>query len=134
MKKLIRSISTMSQDILICPKMYLTLLGGLICYMAVGTLSVSPVALPYFLSYMQVRLNSSMSRYSNSIYFNNGLAIADAVSAIIGGLLMKRFKISMKIMYIIGSVISAAGFFLAFIAIKHSFFLFYISYSIFFGE
>jgi hypothetical protein len=133
MKKYMRSISTMSQDILLTPKKYSTLLGALICYMAVGTISVNSVSLPYFLSYMQVRLNSTWSRYPNSIYLSSALGIADAVSAIIGGLLMNRFKITMKTMYLVGSVISCSGYFLTFLAIKHSFILFAISYSVFFG-
>ena len=106
MKTYLRSISNMSQNFQACPKKYLTLLGSLICFMAIGSISITSTASPYYLSYLQVKTGSSLARYPNSIYLSSALGISDAISAIIGGFLMNKYKLTMKQMFFIGSIIS----------------------------
>lgn len=87
------------------PKKYLTLLGGLICYITVGSQSLISTTSPYYMSYLRMKTGSELARYSNTIYLSNLLRLTQALSAIISGSLMSKFKFSLKQMSFVGGII-----------------------------
>ncbi len=123
-----------NQTCLKCPKKYITLIGGLICYISLGSQSITSTTSPYYLSYLQVRTNSSeMARYSNTIYISNLLRLTQALSAIIFGSLITKYKFTLKQMSFCGGIVISCGFLLSYFTIKYSFLLFLFSFSFMFG-
>ena len=87
-----------------CPKKYLTIIGGLFAFIAVGTVSSNSVTAVYFMSYMHIKLKSNAARLPNTIYLTTFTQITNSLSAIISGILLSKYKFSLKKMYILGSV------------------------------
>ena len=103
---------------LACPKKYLTLLGGLIYFIGLGTLSAGSVTTPYYLSYLQNRAGSKSARYPNTLYLGTVLFIVNSISATMFGLLKNKFGYSYKQMSFVGSLIWGQVFFKSMIRIK----------------
>lgn len=118
---------------LACPRKYLTVLGGLICFTSIGSMSVGAVTTPYYLSYLQNIAGSKAARYANTLYYGTFTMIFNAIAAIVFGLLKKKLGYTLKQMLFVGSLIWGSGYFAAAYAITKSIYLYGAAHSFFFG-
>jgi len=116
-----------------CPKKYLTLIGSLFIYAALGTFTLTSSTSTYYLSYLLIKTKSEFARYSNTIVLTSLLHISVSLSSIIAGLCINKYKFSLKKVCLVGSLVSSLGFCLSFMTIKLSFLLFSITFSMMLG-
>ena len=101
-------------------KKILTLLGGVLVQFTLGYYYTFGNLNPYLTSYLR-ELISDHVRYSNSIWINSTMAIAQSISSALGGVLVLKLRLSLKLTTFIGCVIMSSGIALTFFAIKTSF-------------
>ena len=87
------------------PKKWLTLAGGLIFFIFFGCLSLTSITSPYYMSYLQLRVNSEFARYPNTIYVLSTQLCMCAISAVTLGIIMNRFKIKIKYPAALGTLL-----------------------------
>ena len=116
-----------------CPKKYLTLIGSLFIYAALGTFTLTSSTSAYYLSYLLIKTKSEFARYSNTIVLTSLLHISVSLSSIIAGLFINKYKFSLKKVCLVGSLVSSLGFCLSFMTIKLSFLLFSITFPMMLG-
>jgi hypothetical protein len=101
---MIRFLKEKKEDFLKCPKKYLTLLGCVLVNIGMCIKPLNSSNAPYYLSYLQIKSNSSLARYPNITYNSNSEMVVISLTAIIAGLLKNKFSFSFKQMYYVGLV------------------------------
>ncbi len=89
---------------LVTPKKYLTILGGLVYFISLGSIGITSTATPYYMSYLRNRTDSVQARYPNTIYLLTIQMVTQAIAATISGSLMSRLKFSLKQLAFVGSL------------------------------
>ncbi len=136
------------------PKKYLTILGGLVYFISLGSIGITSTATPYYMSYLRNRTDSVQARYPNTIYLLTIQMVTQAIAATISGSLMSRLKFSLKQLAFVGSLFlrqiifqvsqflslklfifykTSLGYILSYFTLKHSFALFCLTYGFLFG-
>lgn len=99
MRKFLRE---QSQEFIRCPKKYLCLLGGMLINIGMRSSPMGSSNDPYYLSYMQVKANSTIARYPNTIYSSNFELVIMALTSMIAGLSKNKYTLSYMQMYYAG--------------------------------
>lgn len=109
-------------------KKWSTLIGGIIVHLSLGSLDTFGNLTPYLTSYLREIAGSSV-RYSNSNWILSTVSIAMAISTVLTGLFITRFKPKLKILIVIGSFIMSGGVALTYFTVQRSFLFTLFTYS-----
>lgn len=85
-------------------KKWMTLIGGVLVQLTLGYYYTFGNINPYFTSYLRAFVDKDI-RYSNSIWINSTMAIMQSVASALGGYVIMRFKIKLKLATFIGCLI-----------------------------
>ncbi len=107
----------------------LTLTGVILIQLTLGYYYTFGNLNPYLTSYLHEFISETI-RYTNSIWINSTMAIAQSVSSALGGLIVVKFGFSLRATTLLGCVIMSSGIALTFITIKTSFFLSLITHGL----
>ncbi len=88
-----------------CPAKYFTLLSGLIYFIPLGSIAVTSTASPYYMSFVQMKTGSSFARYPNTIYLLTLQLTANAIGALLFGILMYKYEFPLKRIAFVGPLI-----------------------------
>ena len=83
---------------------WLTLFGGFLIHLSLGSINTYGNITPYLTSYLRVYVKSSTT-YSQTAYIYTSLGVAIALSAIASGILRLKLKLSLKTTTLIGCLI-----------------------------
>ena len=83
-------------------KKWLTLVGGFLINFASGSIYTFGNMIPYIVSYLR-EYNGSNVRYAESLWINTANSLAMNFSSLLVGILVSRFKLSIKVYLLIGS-------------------------------
>ena len=83
-------------------KKWITLLGGFLINFASGSIYTFGNMIPYIVSYLR-EYNGINIRYAQSLWISTANSLAMNFSSLLVGLLVARFKLSIKIYLLIGS-------------------------------
>ena len=85
-------------------KKFMTLIGGILIQLTLGYYYTFGNINPYLTSYLHEYVSESV-RYANSIWINSTMAIAQSISSALGGLLVLKLGLSLRLTTFIGCVI-----------------------------
>ena len=83
---------------------WMTLFGGFLIHVTLGSYYTFGNLTPYLTSYMRAYDNSHLT-YSKTIFVLTVQSLANSVSAIVSGLLIARFRLKLKTVILIGCLI-----------------------------
>ncbi len=89
---------------LACPKKYLTILGGSIYFISLGSIGITSTATPYYMSYLHNRTVSEQARYPNTVYLLTVQLVTQALAATLSSSLMSYLNFSLKQLALVGSI------------------------------
>ena len=85
-------------------KKYSTVIGAFLVHGAISSYVLPSVCAPYFISYIRLFCHSNV-RYSETLWVISCYIFCLSVSATTSGLILNRFKINLKIVSIVGSIL-----------------------------
>ena len=83
---------------------WMTLLGGFLVHMSLGSYYTFGNLTPYLTSYMRAYDNKNLT-YSKTIFVLTIQSLATSVSAVLSGVLIAKFKFKLKTVIVIGLLI-----------------------------
>ena len=83
---------------------WMTLFGGFLIHMSLGSYYTFGNLTPYLTSYMRAYDNSKLT-YSKTIFVLTIQSLATSISAILSGVLIAKFRLKLKTVIVIGLVI-----------------------------
>lgn len=99
------AIKILCSKIRLTPKKYLSLIGGLFLMLSMAPFFIITATSPYSISYVRKYLGSSV-RYSDIIYLMTAFNSFTAISSIVAGILSYKYKVKLKHMAIVGSILT----------------------------
>ena len=85
-------------------KKWSTLFGGVLIHLSLGSFYTFGNLSPYLTSYLR-EMSGSSCRYSNSNWIFSSLSISMAISSVLTGLFVSRFRPSLKLVIFIGCIV-----------------------------
>ena len=85
-------------------KKYLSVFAGMLLMAAISAMAITSISTPYLFSYIRYYDKSDI-RYSQTLWISSILAISIALSATCNGVLINRFKLKLRLVSLVGSML-----------------------------
>ena len=108
-------------------KKWLSLIGGILINFSLGSFDIYGNFSPYLISYIREKTNTNL-RYSNTFFIFSIFTITMALSSFLTGLIITKYKIKLKLVVLIGSILSSSGVILTYFTVQNSIILFIFTF------